>query len=131
LTPFPLTKPRAKPKPKGTVIPKPASELEETLLLQLRVAGFPIPEREYPFPNKTRHRWRWDFSWNDIMLAVEVQGGLHLKRGAHNTAAGITRDIEKANEAILLGWTVIHCTKDHIDSGQAVQWIERAWARLV
>lgn len=109
---------------------KEPSELEETLLYQLRIAGFPVPTRQLMFAKGIGRRWLWDFSWDDIKLAVEVQGGIWMRHGAHNTGAAIIRDAEKANEAVLLGWTVLHVTELHIREGQALIWIARAMRKL-
>jgi very-short-patch-repair endonuclease len=102
------------------------TELEATLELYLRANDIPAPEREYKFHPK--RKWRFDMCWPAAKLAVEVQGGIHMKRGGHNTAAGITRDCEKGNEAQLLGWRLLHVTSDHIYNGTAIDWIRRALA---
>ena len=45
------------------------SELELSLLLQLRDYGLPDQEREYIFHSP--RRWRFDMAWPDRWLAVE------------------------------------------------------------
>lgn len=103
------------------------SEAEATLYLQLRTTTLPLPERQVAFAKAIRRKWLFDFAWPDIKLAVEVQGGIWMRRGAHNTGTAITRDCEKGNEAILLGWTVLHVTTDQVDNLQALDWIIRAY----
>ena len=56
--------------------------------------------------------------------AVEVNGGIWLKKGGHNTGTGIERDLQKAGAAMKLGWTVYGCTPAMIKSGDALQTIE-------
>lgn len=100
------------------------SELETAMLLHLHVNDLPPPEQEHKF--HPRRKWRFDFAWPGEMLALEVEGGIYMDKSGHNTAAGITRDCEKYNEAVLLGWKVIRVTSDHIADGSAIDWIRRA-----
>lgn len=101
------------------------SELEATLAFYLRLNDtIPAPEREYKFHPK--RRWRFDFAWPEQRVALEVQGGIHMAKSGHNTAAGITRDCEKANEAIVTGWKVLHVTREQIENGSAINWLRRA-----
>ena len=99
------------------------SDLEATLALHLRVNNFPEWETEYRFHPK--RRWRIDFAWPEQRVALEVQGGIHMAKSGHNTAAGITRDCEKANEAVVLGWKVLSVTADQIRDGSAIDWLRR------
>ncbi len=79
-------------------------------------------------------KWQWDFCWPERMIAVEVQGGLYRRSGAkkcracgqtptgaHNTAKGYNRDVEKLNAAMILGYRFIIVTSDTLKSGQAVR----------
>ena len=99
------------------------SDLEATLALHLRVNNFPEWETEYKFHPK--RRWQFDFAWPEQRIAVEVQGGIHMAKGGHNTAAGITRDCEKGNEAIVTGWKVLHVTREQIENGSAINGLRR------
>lgn len=99
------------------------SDLEAALALHLRANDFPPWEAEYRFHPK--RRWRLDMAWPEQRIAVEVHGGIHMARGGHNTAAGITRDCEKGNEALILGWRVLAVTADQIHDGSAVDWLRR------
>ncbi len=96
-----------------------------TLLVQLDWAKLPVPEREARF-HPTR-RWRFDFAWPEQKVAVEVEGGVYVQ-GRHSRGKGYEADIEKYNEAALLGWTVLRCTPRQVNSGQTVEWIRRALA---
>ena len=100
------------------------SDLETQMMLLLRVNDLPPPAMEHKF--HPRRKWRFDFAWPSEMLALEVEGGIYMDKSGHNTAAGITRDCEKYNEAALLGWKVIRVTSDHIGDGSAVDWVRRA-----
>ncbi len=102
------------------------SDLERALAFQIRAKGLPKPMTEFQaIPGR---KYRWDFAWplpGWSALLVEVQGGI-WKPGGHSTGKGITRDCEKANLAVLAGWRVLHVTREHIESGQALKWITEA-----
>jgi very-short-patch-repair endonuclease len=77
-------------------------------------AGFPLPEREYPF-HPTR-MWRADFAWPQIKLLVEIEG-----RGRHQSFVGYKTDCEKYNEAVRLGWRVLRFPAS--DWKKAGEWV--------
>lgn len=116
------------------------SELEETLLFQIRTLGLPEPEREYRFAARhvglgpgVRRRlreaglkdWRFDFAWQGRMLVAAVEGGTWVG-GRHTRGTGFEGDCEKHNEAILLGWAVLRFTANMVIDGRAVETIGRA-----
>lgn len=98
------------------------SELEELLAFQIRAAGLPKPEREYRF-HETR-RYRADFAWPKHRLLVEVEGGIWMGKGGHNTGRGILRDIEKGNLAATNNWLYLRFAPEHVNSGEALDAIE-------
>lgn len=100
------------------------SNLEETLVLQMKAAGYPCPEREYRF-HPTR-RWRFDFAFPAVQLAVEIEGGIYSARSGHRSVTGMRRDMEKYNEAALLGWRVLRFSEREVRNGDALQIVERA-----
>lgn len=102
--------------------------------LALKAHKLPAWKREYMFHDK--RKWRFDFAWcppeiDDNLcrglpyVALEVQGGI-WSNGGHVRGRYYTDNREKANEAQLLGWTVLEVTEAHIDSGQAIDWVKRA-----
>ena len=101
-----------------------------TLVFQLRAAGLPAPTLEYRFwPGR---RFAFDLAWPDRQLALEVEGVVygrdgHLK-GRHVSIAGFRRDAVKYAEAACRGWLVIRCLPAQVTSGEALGWIERAFA---
>lgn len=115
------------PRQKATEGPKEARREQnnpcETLAMHLSQAGLPPPEREVRF--LPARRWRFDLAWPDRKLAVEVHGGVYTN-GRHTRGKGFTRDREKMNEALLLGWRVLEVTSEQVQSGQALTWIEKA-----
>ena len=100
------------------------SHLEGTFAFQIKAAGLPEPEREYRF--HPVRRWRFDFAWRQQMVAVEIEGGIWNSRGRHVRGRGFTADCEKYAEAALLGWTVMRFTGQQIESGYALDCVERA-----
>ena len=62
----------------------------------------------------TEHRfhpdrgWRFDFAWPVERVALEVEGGIWVG-GGHNRGKGFAKDIEKYNQAVVLGWRVLRC----------------------
>lgn len=103
----------------------PVSDLEETLLWQIRTAKLPMPEREHRF-HPTR-KWRFDLAWPDLRLAVEVDGGTWVQ-GRHNRGSSIEKEYEKGAEAAILGWRIIHVSNHMVDDGRALNLITRALA---
>lgn len=110
---------------------KPASALfdyGETLLIQLRLAGLPEPEREFLFHRK--RKWRFDLAWPELLIAVEVEGGIWVG-GRHVRGEGYEADCEKYNEAQLAGWMVLRFTPGMIKKGKAGGVIETAIRRAI
>lgn len=95
------------------------SEIEEILAFQLQAEGIPF-EREYKaIPGR---KFRWDFRNGNVL--IEVQGGTWgRKRSGHSTGAGIWRDCEKNNLAVLHGFRPLLFTSDMVTSGQALELI--------
>lgn len=88
------------------------------VLAFFRQEGLPEPALEWCF--HPERKWRFDFAWPDNTgpmsrgycgqkVALEVEGGIWT-RGAHGRGSGISRDMEKYNEAAALGWRVLRVT---------------------
>lgn len=73
--------------------------------------GLPEPVPEHRF-HPTR-KWRFDWAWPAHMLALEIDGGVWTG-GRHTRGKGYVGDMEKLNEAQLLGWTVLRITPDQV-----------------
>ena len=62
------------------------------------------PQNEYKFhPSR---KWRFDFAFPEIMFALEIEGGVWSK-GRHTRGTGFVNDINKYNEATMMGWKVL------------------------
>lgn len=56
-------------------------------------------------------KWRFDFALPALKIAIEYEGGMFRQyeggQGAHGSAEAFTRDMDKYNEAQILGWRVL------------------------
>ena len=93
----------------------------------IRLMKLPEPVREYRF--HPERQWRFDFAWPLYKVAVEVDGGIY-SRGRHVRPKGFQGDAEKGNAAVLAGWKVLHFTRSHIKTGQAIRDIENLLAGI-
>jgi len=78
-----------------------------------RVNGIAVPVAEYKFALSLGRDFRFDWAWPDYLVALEVEGGM-FARGRHVQAAGVRRDMDKYNSAILLGWAVLRCLPEQL-----------------
>lgn len=127
-----------------------SSKLESDLAFAIKAAGLTEPVRQlHPFwccecrkglhyggycdgcfatrwhdYEKTRN-WAVDFAWPGRRLIVEVEGGVYTQ-GRHTRPAGFIKDVEKYNALTLAGWTLIRFTRREVNSGEALNQIERA-----
>lgn len=99
------------------------ADAADTLLIQVRAAGLPEPEREVRFAPP--RRWRFDLAWRDHLLAVEVDGAVYAG-GRHTRGKGYERDAEKLNTAVLMGWRVLRFSTGMVASGEALATLEQA-----
>ena len=106
----------------GAPQPTPADDLALVLADALR--GYHVSrEATFAWPR----RWRFDFAIIDLMLAVEVEGGVWVG-GRHTDPKGFLSDLEKYNEAALRGWLVLRVTPEMVENGQALALVQRAIA---
>lgn len=107
------------------------SEYEEQFAYQLRVVGIPFKKEQLFHPERD---WRLDFVFPDAeKLAAEIDGGNRMvrwseKQGRYVAVGRHTQadDYEKLNEAMLLGWRVLRFVPAQVESGAALEWVERA-----
>lgn len=100
----------------------------EALLFTMQLEGLPKPEREFLFHKK--RKWRFDLAWPDLLIAVEVEGGIWVG-GRHVRGQGYEADCEKYNEAQIAGWMVLRFTPGMIKRGKAVDVITKALRRAI
>lgn len=102
------------------------SQLSDSMAMVLRIAGIPF-DREYRF-HPTR-KWRFDIALQAGLMdgpkvAIECDGGV-WSGGRHVRGKGYLGDMEKLNEAAVLGWRVLRVSREHIEDGRALDWVER------
>ena len=84
-----------------------------------------LKEKKIPFQTEkmlvTGRKWRHDFVVGS--LAIEIQGGIWRKKGAHNTGTAITRDCEKMRGAVMAGYIPVNFTTQEVLDGTAIAWV--------
>lgn len=96
--------------------------------------GLPEPEPEQEF-HPTRH-WRFDWLWRQGKVALEIEGGAFMGKkcptcglrpgGGHNRGNVFLDNMDKYNEASLLGYLLLRATWDQVNSGEAFALVKRA-----
>jgi hypothetical protein len=107
-------------------------------LAACKAFGLPEPEPEYKFCSRG---WKFDWYWQDRpfcpAVALEIEGGIFGKGkpcstckrrpvGAHTSIANMLRDVEKYNEAAILGIKVIRCIPKAVKDGTVFITLRRA-----
>ena len=61
-------------------------------------------------------RWRFDYALPEHKIAVEIEGGCFMfGGGGHNRGAAMRKDMEKYNEAAMLGWKVLRYMPENLE----------------
>lgn len=94
---------------------KPFLSLLSTFKIQL-----PIPEYRF---HHTR-QWRFDYAWPQKKIALEIEGGV-FTQGRHSRGAGMVGDMEKYNNAAVLGWRIIRTTPSNLCKSSTIQLINQ------
>lgn len=97
------------------------SEGETVLATHLKACKISF-EQEYKF-HPTR-KWRADFFITGTKILVEVEGGI-WSGGRHTRGKGYLGDMEKYNEAAMMGYTVLRFSTEQVKSGLALKKIEQ------
>lgn len=116
----------------------------EHFALQLKSRGYLLmpPNSVYNgegntvvFPEFKFHpsrKWSMDYAFPKLKIAIEVEGGIWMGgKGAHSRPMNIQRDIEKQNEAVLLGWHPLRFSPVEIKSGVSIEIVSKLHANLL
>lgn len=104
----------------------------------LACPAYKIPPPIAEFRFSASRKWMFDWCWPERMLALEVEGGIYgrgkpcpvCKRkppGAHSSIQRLLSDMEKYNEAAILGWKVIRCQPEDLATGAVFALLKRAF----
>ena len=82
------------------------------------------------FKFHVERKWRFDFAFPDVLVCVDVDGGVFAaengtEAGRHARGAGIVAGFEKRNAAAELGYLVLCYGPPQVKSGEAALQIER------
>lgn len=72
----------------------------------------------YPHQWESEHKgiegrkFRFDCANPDKKIAIEIEGGIWMSKGAHNTGIAMCKDMEKYNLAVLDGWKILRYTPE-------------------
>ena len=94
------------------------SPSEELFAMQLKVYGIKNFIREHKF--HPVRKWRFDFANLELMIAVEIEGGI-FNNGRHSRGSGFTADCYKYAEATVLQWKILRFTSEMVKNGDAIK----------
>lgn len=99
------------------------TDYKEQFLIQLKALKIQT-EPEFRFSKVRRFRADWRVVGTNLL--IDYEGGIFARKTSHSSIGGIVRDIEKGNEAMLCGFSLLRITAKHVASGEALAWVERA-----
>ncbi len=84
--------------------------------------GIPMPVDELRFAPP--RKFRFDYAWPEYKLALEVEGGVYIQ-GRHTRGSGFVKDKEKYNIATKLGWRLLRCTPQQLNTPEMLDTIKQ------
>nr|DAM65294.1 MAG TPA: DNA mismatch endonuclease [Caudoviricetes sp.] len=79
--------------------------------------------KEHKFHPK--RRWRFDYAIPEYKIALEVEGGVWTQ-GRHTRPQGFLGDVEKYNQATLMGWRVFRTTPSELYRKATIEMLKTA-----
>lgn len=95
----------------------------QIVLAYWKQCGLPLATPEYKF--HPERKFRFDFAFVDQKVALEVEGAVWT-HGGHSRGSGVVKDMEKYNEAAILGWRLLRVTPEYVCMMSTVELIKRA-----
>ena len=77
--------------------------------------GMPAPDKEFKFC--ASRKFRIDYSWIDVKLALEIEGGAWIG-GRHTRGKGFINDMVKYNLLTEMGWCLLRYIPNKVDYDQ-------------
>ena len=68
-------------------------------------------------------RWRFDYCCPDLKIAIEIEGGA-FTNGRHTRGKGFIADMEKYNNAVLLGYKLLRFTPSQKHKSDSINQIK-------
>ena len=99
---------------------KSKKSVEDLFADQLTESGFEF--RTQQMVDSTGRKWRWDFKIQRVL--IDIQGGIWMAKGGHNTGKGIQNDCDKGNGAVRDGYLPLHFTTKDVKDGTAISFIQ-------
>ena len=93
-----------------------------TFFSLLDTAGLERPTPEFMF--HPIRRWRCDYCWIDQQIILEVEGGI-FTNGRHSRGAGMKEDMNKYNEAAIMGYRIIRVVPTELSSIKTINILRR------
>ena len=78
----------------------------------------------------TDRKYTFDFAFPDIRFAVELDGGIFLRKGGHSTGKAIEDDRYKDQCAFLNDWIVFRVIPKMVEDGSAIRTIKHIVGRF-
>lgn len=75
-----------------------------------------------------KRKWRFDMAIPSLMLAIEIEGAVY-SNGRHTRGSGFLKDIEKYNQAALLGWTLLRFTHVKHTNHEIIEFVKKILAQ--
>lgn len=69
-------------------------------------------------------KWRFDYANEQLKIAIEIEGGVWTG-GRHVSGSGFMGDMEKYNEAVVLGWKLLRFTPEQMTKSATYETIRR------
>jgi hypothetical protein len=98
---------------------------QQLTLIPIKIDGVSLPiVRRHRF-HPTRN-WEFDFAIVDhgMKIAIEYEGGIYFHQG-HTRPVRFRGDMQKYNEATILGWHILRFGPDETRTGDARLTVER------
>lgn len=97
------------------------NESDQFTLLVKSLFGL-IVVKEHKFHSE--RKWRFDYAIIEHKIAIEVEGGV-FTQGRHTRGTGFINDMEKYNNAVVLGWRLLRVTPSGLHSKNTIELIKK------
>ena len=110
--------------------------IDPAIIFRALLVTHSMPEAVTEHRFHAERMWRFDYAWPRWKVALEVEGGIfgftdpktgkRRMGGAHGRITGIKRDMEKYSHAAAMGWLVIRCIPQDLNTGATIAYVRGA-----